>query len=113
VKIRKMNNLSRTGNDTVITGSQITSAADIRWRTVRHRVTNGWCDEKDAIMKNLLLAAAAATLVFAGAPAFASPSDDAQWGITAQPLAGSCHFVSEPETMPNGHVVYREVQVCP
>jgi hypothetical protein len=64
-------------------------------------------------MRNLLLAAAAATLLFASAPAFASPSEDAEWDITPQAPAASCHFVGEPVTIANGHVVYREVQVCP
>jgi hypothetical protein len=108
-----VNNLSRTGNDTVITGSQMVSVADIRWWMVRHRATKrlGY-DEKDSVMKNLLLAVAA-TLLFAGAPAFASPSEDAEWDITPQAPAASCHFVREPMTTPNGHVAYREVQVCP
>jgi hypothetical protein len=63
-------------------------------------------------MKNLLLAAAAATLVFATAPAFASPAEDADQGIAVYPPVASCHFVKEPVTMQNGRVVYREVQVC-
>jgi hypothetical protein len=63
-------------------------------------------------MKNLLLAAAAATLVIATAPAFASPAEDAEQGIAGYPSVGSCHFVKEPVTMQNGRVVYREVQVC-
>ena len=62
-------------------------------------------------MKNLLLAAAAATLVIGAAPAFASPANDAEWDITPQAPAATCHFVREPVTMSNGHVVYREVQV--
>ena len=67
---------------------------------------------KDSVMKNLLLAAAAATLVIGAAPAFASPANDAEWDITPQAPAATCHFVREPVTMSNGHVVYREVQVC-
>ena len=67
---------------------------------------------KDSVMKNLLLAAAAARLVIGAAPAFASPANDAEWDITPQAPAATCHFVREPVTMSNGHVVYREVQVC-
>jgi hypothetical protein len=63
-------------------------------------------------MKNLLLAAAAATLVIGAAPAFASPADDADNGIAVYPPVGSCHFVREAVTTQNGRVVYREVQVC-
>jgi hypothetical protein len=62
-------------------------------------------------MKNLLLAAAAATLVIAVSPAFASQASEAESGDAAYPLAGQCHFVREA-VMQNGHVVYREVQVC-
>jgi hypothetical protein len=62
-------------------------------------------------MKTLVLAAAAATLMIA-APAFASPASDAEWDITPYPLAGPCHFVREPVTLPNGRLVYREVQFC-
>jgi hypothetical protein len=62
-------------------------------------------------MKNLLLAAAAATFVIAAAPAFAGHSDDVHdwWG---QSPAATCHFVREPVRMSNGHVVYEEVEVC-
>jgi hypothetical protein len=63
-------------------------------------------------MKNLLLAATAATLLIGAAPAFASPANDAEWDITPQAPAATCHFVREPVTMSNGHVVYREVQFC-
>ena len=63
-------------------------------------------------MKNLLLAAAAATLVMGAAPAFASPAGDAEWDITPYPLAVPCHFVRQPVTLPNGRLVYREVQFC-
>ena len=64
-------------------------------------------------MKNLLLAAAAATMVIAVSPAFAaSPADDAEWNLSPYPSAGTCHFVREAVTMQNGHVVYRDVQVC-
>ena len=63
-------------------------------------------------MKTLFLAAAAATLVIAATPAFASPASDAEWDITPYPLAAPCHFVREPVTLSKGRVVYREVQVC-
>jgi hypothetical protein len=64
-------------------------------------------------MKNLLLAAAAATMVIAVSPAFAaSPADDAEWGISTYPSPGTCHFVREAVRAPNGHVVYQMVQVC-
>jgi hypothetical protein len=63
-------------------------------------------------MKTLFLAAAAATLVIAATPAFASPASDAEWDITPYPLAAPCHFVRQPVTLPNGRLVYREVQFC-
>jgi hypothetical protein len=64
-------------------------------------------------MKNLLLAAAAATMVIAVSPAFAaSPTDDAEWDRTPYPSAGSCHFVREAVGTQNGHVIYQTVQVC-
>ena len=66
-------------------------------------------------MKNLLLAllaASAATLVIGAAPTFASPASDAEWNITPQAPAATCHFVREPVTLSNGRVVHREVQVC-
>jgi hypothetical protein len=64
-------------------------------------------------MKNLLLAAAAATMVIAVSPAFAaSPADDAEWDRTTYPAPGACHFVREAVTTQDGHVVYRNVQVC-
>ena len=63
-------------------------------------------------MKNLLLAAAAATMVIAVSPAFASPADEAEWGASVYPSPGVCHFVREPVTLQNGRVIYREVQVC-
>jgi hypothetical protein len=67
---------------------------------------------KDNVMKTLLFAAAAATLVITAAPVFASPANDAEWDITPYPLAAPCHFVRAPVTLPNGRVVYREVQFC-
>ena len=63
-------------------------------------------------MKNLLLATAAATLVLGVAPAFAAPANDAEWDITPQAPAATCHFVREPVTLSNGRVVHREAQVC-
>jgi hypothetical protein len=63
-------------------------------------------------MKNLLLAAVAAKVAIGAPPAFASPGNHAEWDITPQAPAATCHFVREPVTMSNGHVVYREVQVC-
>jgi hypothetical protein len=51
-------------------------------------------------VKNLLLAAAAATLVIGAVPAFASPANDAEWNITPQAPAATCHFVREPVTYP-------------
>jgi hypothetical protein len=65
-------------------------------------------------MKNLLLAllaASAATLVIGAAPTFASPASDAEWNITPQAPAATCHFVREI-TLSNGRVGHREVQVC-
>ena len=64
-------------------------------------------------MKNLFLAAAIAALPFGVASAFASsPGYDAEWDIGNNPTSLPCHFVREAVTMQNGHVVYRNVQVC-
>jgi hypothetical protein len=63
-------------------------------------------------MKNLLLAAAIAALPFGVASAFASPANDAEWDIGNNPTSLPCHLVREAVTMQNGHVVYRNVQVC-
>ena len=63
-------------------------------------------------MKNLLLAAAAATMVIAVSPAFASPADEAEWGLSVYPSAGTCHFVKEAVRAQNGRVTYQTVQVC-
>jgi hypothetical protein len=48
----------------------------------------------------------------ATAPAFASPADDAEWGVAPYPSGGQCRFINEPVTMQNGRVIYRQVQVC-
>jgi hypothetical protein len=65
------------------------------------------------VMKNLLLAAAAATMVFAVAPAFAaSPADDAEQGYSVYPSAGTCHFVKQQVVLPNGHVIFQTHQLC-
>ena len=64
-------------------------------------------------MKNLLLAAAAATMVIAVSPTFAaSPADDAEWNISPYAPVGTCHFVREAVGTRNGHVIYQMVQVC-
>jgi len=63
-------------------------------------------------MKNLLLAAAAATMVIAVSPAFASPANDAEWDLTPYPSTSTCHFVREAVGTQNGHVIYQTVQVC-
>ena len=79
----------------------------------RRRMFDGFgTNEKDSVMKNLLLAAAAATMVFAVAPAFASPASDAEEGYTVYPSPGECHFVKERIPTQTGHVIYRMVQVC-
>jgi hypothetical protein len=57
-------------------------------------------------------AAARIMLVIGAAPAFASPANDAEWNITPQAPAATCHFVREPVTLSNGRVVHREAQVC-
>ena len=65
------------------------------------------------VMKNLLLAAAAATMVFAVAPAFAaSPADDAEQGYSVYPSPGECHFVTQRTVTQNGRVIYERHQVC-
>ena len=63
-------------------------------------------------MKNLLLAAAAATMVIAVSPAFASPANDAEWDQSVYPSPGVCHFVKEAVTGQDGRATYRLVQVC-
>ena len=63
-------------------------------------------------MKNLLLAAAAATMVIAVSPAFASLADETEQGIAVYPSAGTCHFVKEAIRAQDGRVTYRTVQVC-
>jgi hypothetical protein len=69
-------------------------------------------NERDSVMKNLLLAAAAATMVIAASPVFANPASEAEEGFGVYPSVGSCHFVKEAVTAPNGRVVYQTVQVC-
>jgi hypothetical protein len=64
------------------------------------------------VMKNLLLAAAAATVVFAVSPVFASIADEAEQGLGVYPSAGQCHFVRQAIGTQNGHVTYQVVQVC-
>jgi hypothetical protein len=63
-------------------------------------------------MKNLLLAAAAATTIIAVSPAFASIADESENGLAVYPSPGVCHFVREALPTQNGHVTYRMVQVC-
>jgi hypothetical protein len=63
-------------------------------------------------MKNLLLAAAAVTMVVAVSPAFASIADESENGLAVYPSAGVCHFVREAVTTQDGRVTYRQVQVC-
>jgi len=69
-------------------------------------------NERDGIMKNLLLAAAAVTMVLAVSPAFAGPASEAEEGLSVYPSAGTCHFVREAVPAQNGHVTYQMVQVC-
>jgi hypothetical protein len=64
------------------------------------------------VMKKILLAAAAATMVIAVSPAFASPATEAEEGLSVYPSAGTCHFVREAVRAQNGHVTYQMVQVC-
>jgi hypothetical protein len=64
------------------------------------------------VMKNLLLAAAAATMVFAVSPAFASAASDAEDGYTVYPSPGECHFVTQRIVTQNGRVTYERHQVC-
>ena len=63
-------------------------------------------------MKNLLLAAAAATMVIAVSPAFASIADESENGLAVYPSAGTCHFVKEAIRGQDGRIVYQTVQVC-
>ena len=64
-------------------------------------------------MKNLLLAAAAATMVFAVSPAFASAANDAEiGGYHLYPSVTACQFVKQRIVLPNGHVVYQTHHVC-
>ena len=62
-------------------------------------------------MKTLLLAAAAATFVFAAAPTFAGYADFVHYGLGVD-HPYNCHVVTEPVRMPNGRVVNRAVEVC-
>ena len=65
-------------------------------------------------MKNLLLAAAAATLVVAVSPAFAeSPAELAEQGYAGYPSVGECHFVTQRMLAQDGrHIVFERHQVC-
>jgi hypothetical protein len=63
-------------------------------------------------MKNLLVAAAAATMVIAVSPAFAGPASEAEDGYAVYPSVGPCHFVREAVTTQSGRVTYQMVQVC-
>jgi hypothetical protein len=63
-------------------------------------------------MKNLLLAAAAATMVFAVSPVFASLAYEARWDLLPHPSSLPCHFVRQAIRTQNGHVTYKVVQVC-
>ena len=63
-------------------------------------------------MKKVLFAAAAATMVFAVSPTFASTADEAEQGLAVYPSAGECHFVKQRVVLPNGHVVFLTHQVC-
>jgi hypothetical protein len=63
-------------------------------------------------MKNLLLAAAAATMVFAVSPVFASLRHEAAWDLLPYPSSLPCHFVRQAIRTQNGHVTYKVVQVC-
>jgi hypothetical protein len=64
------------------------------------------------VMKNLLLAVAAATMVFAVSPVFASHAYEAKWDLLPYPSSLSCHFVRQAIRTQNGHVAYKVVQVC-
>ena len=64
------------------------------------------------VMKNLLLAAAAATMVFAVSPVFASLAYEAKQDLLPYPSSLPCHFVRQAIRTQNGHVTYKMVQVC-
>jgi hypothetical protein len=64
-------------------------------------------------MKKLLVSAAAATMLMAAAPAFAtSPAEEAEQGYSTYPSVGECHFVPQRMITPNGRVVLQRQQVC-
>jgi hypothetical protein len=63
-------------------------------------------------MKNLLLAAAAATMVFAVSPVFASHVYEARWDLLPYPSSLPCHFVRQAIRTQNGQVTYKVVPVC-
>jgi hypothetical protein len=64
-------------------------------------------------MKKLFVSAAAATMLMAAAPAFASsPADEAEQGLRTYPSAGQCHFVRERMVTQNRHIVFERHQVC-
>jgi hypothetical protein len=64
------------------------------------------------VLKNLLLAAAAATLVVAVSPAFANIGTEAEEGYAVYPSVGQCHFVTQRTVTQNGRVIYERHQVC-
>jgi cytochrome c2 len=69
--------------------------------------------EMENIMKKVLFAGAAATMLVAISPAFAtSPAEDAEQGYAVYPPVSECHFVTQRIVTPNGHIVYERHQVC-
>jgi len=74
----------------------------------------GGCLKKmEHVMKNLVLAgAAAATMVFAVSPVFASHAYEARWDLLPYPSSLPCHFVRQAIRTQNGRVTYQLVQVC-
>jgi hypothetical protein len=64
-------------------------------------------------MNKLLITAAAATMLIAAAPAFAtSPTDDAEWDRSPYPSAGECHFVLHRMITLNGRAILERQQIC-
>jgi hypothetical protein len=73
----------------------------------------GGCLKKmENVMKNLVLAAAAATMVLAVSPVFASHAYEARWDLLPYPTSLPCHFVKQVIRTQNGRLTYQLVQVC-
>jgi hypothetical protein len=70
-------------------------------------------NERRRIMKKLLVSTVAATMLMAAAPTFAaSPSEEAEQGLSHYPSVDSCHFVLQRTMTQDGRVILQRQQVC-